>query len=258
MTDRIRTLIADDEPAARRGIRLLLEKDPAIEIVAEAATGDEAAGLIASLKPELAFMDIQMPGCDGFRALVRAGSNPPAIVFVTAYDEHALRAFDFSAVDYLLKPYDDERFGAALRRAKEAVRLRRPGAQDSRLQKLLEHIEKGASSDRILVKSGGEIIFLKADEIDWIEAEGDYVKFHASGRSHLMRATMASLEARLDPQRFVRIHRSAFVNADRLRRLIPSVGGDYSVILVDGTRLKLSRGYHARISTILKADRGSV
>ncbi len=262
---RIRAIIVDDEPTARRGVRLLLERDSAVEVVGEAATGVEAAELIRREKPDLAFLDVQMPGSDGFEALEKIGADAaPAVVFVTAYDEHALRAFEVNAVDYLLKPYDDARFGAALQRAKEEVRRRQTDTVNSRLTQLLDYLQQNSgtaaaaqakeekSGDRILLKSSGEIFFLKAEEIDWIEAEGDYMKFHVNGRAHLMRETMARLEARLDPKRFIRIHRSTIVNIDRLRKLSPSFAGEYAVVLHDGTKLKLSRGYHERIATLLK------
>lgn len=260
---RIRTIIVDDEPAARRGIRLLLERDGGVEIVGEAAGGVEAAELIRREKPDLAFLDVQMPGCDGFAALSQLDSAvTPAVVFVTAYDEHALRAFEVNAVDYLLKPYDDARFSAALQRGKDEVRRRQADVVNSRLTQLLDYLQQNGeravapredvASDRILLKSSGEIFFLKADEIDWIEAEGDYMKFHVAGRAHLMRETMARLEARLDPKRFIRIHRSTIVNIDRLRKLSPSFAGEYAVILNDGTKLKLSRGYHERIASLMK------
>jgi two-component system LytT family response regulator len=258
---RIRAVIVDDEPVARRGIRLLLERDGGVDIVGEAAGGAEAAELIAREKPDLAFLDVQMPGCDGFQALARVGvAAAPAVIFVTAYDEHALRAFEVNAVDYLLKPYDDLRFGAALQRAKDEVRRRQSDTMNTRLHQLLDYLQstpapaavEESGSDRILIKSSGEIFFLKAEEIDWIEAEGDYMKFHVGGRAHLMRETMARLEARLDPKRFIRIHRSTIVNIDRLRKLSPSFAGEYAVILHDGTKLKLSRGYHERIATLLK------
>ncbi len=248
---RIRTLIADDEPMARRGVRILLERESGIEIVGEATGGIEAAELIRRLRPDLVFLDVQMVGCDGFETLMRVGPEAaPVVVFVTAYDEYALRAFDFNAVDYLLKPYDDARFGAALSRARELVMRKRNDAVDTRLTRLIAHLE-GESRDRILLKSSGEIIFLKTAEIDWIEAEGDYVKFHVAGRSHLMRGTMAALEERLDPARFIRIHRSTIVNADRLRKLSPSFEGEYAVVLQDGTKLRLSRGYQDRIKALL-------
>jgi two-component system LytT family response regulator len=260
---RIRTVIVDDEPAARRGVRLLLERDGGVDIVGEASGGAEAADLIARERPDLAFLDVQMPGCDGFQALIRAGvaNTPPAVIFVTAYDEHALRAFEVNAVDYLLKPYDDARFAAALARAKDEVRRRQADTVNARLHQLLDYLQHAPAPapaaaenppDRILIKSSGEIFFLKAEEIDWIEAEGDYMKFHVGGRTHLMRETMARLEARLDPKHFIRIHRSTIVNIDRLRKLSPSFAGEYAVILHDGTKLKLSRGYHERIAALLK------
>jgi two-component system LytT family response regulator len=167
---RIRTLIADDEPMARHGVRLLLERDSGIEIVGEATGGVEAADLIQRLRPDLVFLDVQMVGCDGFEALKRVGPEvAPVVVFVTAYDEYALKAFEFNAVDYLLKPYDDTRFAAALDRARELVIRKRNDNVDNRLTRLIEHIE-GEGRDRILLKSSGEIIFLKTGEIDWIEA----------------------------------------------------------------------------------------
>jgi two-component system LytT family response regulator len=248
---RIRALIADDEPIARHGVRLLLERDPGVEIVGEASGGIEAADLILRLRPDLVFLDVQMVGCDGFETLRRVGPDAsPVVVFVTAYDEYALRAFEFNAVDYLLKPYDDSRFAAALDRARDLVLRKRGDAVNNRITRLIEHME-GEGRDRILLKSSGEIIFLKTSEIDWIEAEGDYVKFHVTGRTHLMRGTMAALEERLDPTRFIRIHRSTIVNADRLRKLSPSFEGEYAVVLQDGTKLRLSRGYHDRIKALL-------
>ncbi len=264
---RYRAVIVDDEPAARRGVRLLLERDAEIQIVGEAGTGEEAAALIARERPEVAFLDVQMPGGDGFEALARIDpAHAPAVVFVTAYDEHALRAFEINAVDYLLKPFDDLRFGAALQRAKAAARRRREESADHRLSKLLNYLEQDPARaaaaterteakghDRILVKSSGEIFFLKAEEIDWIEAEGDYMKFHVAGRAHLMRETMARLEARLDGRQFIRIHRSTIVNIDRVRKLSPSFAGEYAVVLTDGTKLRLSRGYHERVAALLKA-----
>lgn len=254
---RIRTIIVDDEPAARRGVRLLLAQDPEIELVGEAGTGAEAVTLIERERPALAFLDVQMPGGDGFETLAQVGvAAAPVIVFVTAYDEHALRAFEVNAIDYLLKPYDDARFRAAVERAKGAVRQRRGEAESARWHQLVRELatarRSAAASGRVVVKTAGEILFLKPDEIDWIEAEGDYVKFHAGSRGYLMRETMTQLEARLDPQQFVRIHRSAIVNLDRLQKLSPSFAGEYAVILRDGTKLKLSRGYHARIAALVK------
>lgn len=263
---RLRTVIIDDEPAARRGVRLLLARDARVVVVGEASSGTEALVLIRREKPDLVFLDVQMPDGDGFEVLRQLGTeHAPAVVFVTAYDEHALRAFEVNAVDYLLKPYDDARFFAAVARAAETIRRRRTDGVNERLVQLLDYLQTTganrtpgpaeAESERILIKSSGEIFFLKACEIDWIEAEGDYMKFHVGGRAHLMRETMARLEARLDPARFIRIHRSTIVNLDRVRKLSPSFGGDYTVVLHDGTSLKLSRGYHERIDTLLKQAR---
>ncbi|HEX2855782.1 MAG TPA: LytTR family DNA-binding domain-containing protein [Opitutaceae bacterium] len=255
---RIRAVIVDDEPAARRGVRLLLERDRSVDVVGEASNGPEAVELMTQEKPDLVFLDVQMPGCDGFAALAQVDpASVPAVIFVTAYDEHALRAFEINAVDYLLKPYDDARFTAALERAKEEMRRRTADSVNLRLTQLLTYLEgdragPAKGSEHFLIKSAGEIFFLKADEIDWVEAEGDYMKFHVSGRALLMRETMARLEARLDPRRFIRIHRSTIVNLDRLRKLSPTFAGDYTVILHDGTKLKLSRGYHDRIAALLK------
>lgn len=256
----LRTLVVDDEPAARRGVRLLLDRDPEVEVVGEAGDGVEALALIGRLRPELVFLDVQMPGMDGFEVLRQAGAAAPAaVVFVTAYDEHAIRAFEVNAVDYVLKPYEDARFLEAVRRAKTGLRGRGDDRLASRLARLLQYVEnerreggEEERSDRILIKSSGEILFLKTEEIDWIEAEGDYMKFHAAGRAHLLRETMARLEARLDPKRFVRIHRSTIVNLDRVRKLTPTFAGEYAVILADGTKLRLSRGYHDRMQAVMK------
>ena len=247
-------MIVDDEPTARRGVRMLLKRDRGVEIVGEAANGAEAINLINRTKPDLLFLDVQMPGGDGFEVLARMDkAAAPVVVFVTAYDEHALHAFEVNAVDYLLKPYDDARFTAALQRAKDEVHLRRADHVNTQLSQLIEYLQH--EQDRILLKSSGEIFFLKAEQIDWIEAEGDYMKFHVAGHTHLMRETMAHLEARLDPKRFIRIHRSAIVNIDRVQKLSPSFLGEYAVILQDGTKLKLSRGYHERIADLVKLAR---
>ena len=262
---KIRALIADDESAARRGLRLLLERDPEVTVVAEVATGSEAVKRILADKPDLVFLDVQMPEMDGFKVLQAVnGSHVPVIIFVTAFDEHALKAFEVNAVDYLLKPFDDDRFMAALRRAKTEIQHRQTDLLGAKLNHLLSYLESGREiqpphgrsdtrgADRILLKSGGEIFFLKADEIDWIEAEGDYMKFHTGGRTHLLRETMARLESRLDAKKFIRIHRSTIVNIDRVKKLSPSFAGEYAVILADGTKLKLSRGYHERLQEVLK------
>jgi two-component system LytT family response regulator len=267
---KIRTLVVDDEPAARRGVRLLLERDPDVLVTGEAASGAEAVKKIVEEKPDLVFLDVQMPEMNGFKVLDAVGArHAPAVIFVTAYDQHALQAFEVNAVDYLLKPFEDQRFWSAVNRAKAELQRRQTDALSDKLNHLLSYLHTvtplptAASSDtpgatetvtreRILLKSGGEIYFLKADEIDWIEAEGDYMKFHAGGRAHLLRETMGRLEDKLDPKRFIRIHRSTIVNIDRVKKLSPSFAGEYAVILADGTKLRLSRGYHERLQELMK------
>ena len=263
-TPRIRALIVDDEPAARRGLRLLLERDEEIDVIGEAASGAEAVKRIVEDRPDLVLLDVQMPELSGFKVLEAVGArHSPAVIFVTAYDQHALRAFEVNAVDYLLKPFEDERFRAAVRRAKGQLRQRETESLGAKVSQLLAYLQSGAAGgadavqdvitrERILLKSGGDIYFLKADEIDWIEADGDYMKFYAGGRTHLLRETMGRLEAKLDPRQFVRIHRSTIVNLSRVRKLSPSFAGEYAVVLHDGTKLRLSRGYHGRLQEMLK------
>lgn len=258
MHTKFQVVVVDDEPAARRGIALLLKEHSELELVGQAGNCSEAVALIRKLRPHLVFLDVQMPGGDGFAVLEALPENErPVVVFSTAYDSHALKAFEVSAVDYLLKPYEDERFHAAVQRALRLLRPSGSEASDSQdLRRLLELLGRQAAGEsafgeRIQVKSGGELVLLKPEEIDWIEAEGDYMKFHTGGRSLLMRETMARLEARLDPKRFVRIHRSVIVNVDRIRKLAPSFAGDHTVVLRDGTSLRLSRSYHERLNALL-------
>lgn len=258
----IRAVIVDDEPAARRGVALLLKEHTEVEVVGQAGSHSEAVELLRAERPDLLFLDVQMPGGDGFSVLdALPAAERPVVIFATAFDQHALKAFEVSAVDYLLKPYEDDRFHAAVTKAVRALQGRggRAPAQSPELARLLEYLGRlpgvgqgAAAEGRIQVKSGGEIIFLRPDEIDWIEAEGDYMKFHTGGKSLLMRETMARLEARLDGRRFVRIHRSVIVNIDRIRKLAPSFAGDHTVVLRDGTTLRLSRSYHDRLSDLLR------
>lgn len=264
MADPIRTLIVDDEPAARRGMHLLLGKESDIVVVGEASGPAAAVTLIAELKPDLVLLDVQLVQGDGFEVISKVGvAQMPTVIFVTAFDEYALRAFEVNAIDYLLKPFEDTRFSSAIERAREAIRQRKAQVLNTRLTRLLQFLEtqppgaegdkkSEAFSDRIVVKSSGEILFLKAEEIDWIEAEGDYMVFHVGTKTHLLRETMARLEARLDPKRFIRIHRSTIVNIDRVRKLTPSFVGEYAVVLHDGTKLKLSRSYQERLQETFK------
>ena len=257
----IRTLIVDDEPAARAALQSLLAADREIEVIGECADGRSAIERIEQEHPDLVFLDVQMPGMNGFDALGRLDlAELPEVVFVTAYDEYALRAFEVHAADYLLKPFSDGRFHLALTRAKQQVRRRRLGHLNDRLVTLLDAVGRSGTAGspaagrylrRFVIKSGGRATILAVRDIDWIEAEGDYVKIHTGKTSHLLRETMKRLEAQLDPQRFVRIHRSTIVQLERIREIQPYFHGEYVVLLHDGTSLKLARGYRQHLETAL-------
>jgi two-component system, LytTR family, response regulator len=252
--DTIRTLIVDDEPLAREGIRLHLEEHGDIEVIGECGTGEEAVQQIEARDPDLVFLDIQMPGLDGFAVLEALGdSELPAVVFVTAYDQFALRAFEAHALDYLLKPFEVERFNKALDRVRVQLRGQSNGAADERLRNLLASLNgKERFLERLVARTGGKILILRVDDIDWVEAAANYVRVHIGARQYLVRETMANLETRLDPDRFLRIHRSVIVRKDRIKELEPLFQGDYSIVLVDGTRLTSSRGYRDRIQAFLQ------
>jgi two-component system, LytTR family, response regulator len=259
---RIRTLVVDDEPLARQNLRVLLEADPSVELVGEAGSGAEAVRLVEERAPDLVFLDIQMPEMSGFDVVERVGAERmPVIVFVTAFDQFALKAFEVHALDYLLKPFDDARFEKALRQAKLQVEQRSVKELGERLVRLLADREGGPAApppqylSRLLIKAAGRVFFLKADEIDWIGAEDYYVKLHVGRKSHLLRETMGELEARLDPQKFLRIHRSTIVNVERIKELHQLFNGDYSVVLHDGTELKLSRSRREQMQSLLKSGR---
>ena len=242
---KIKTLIVDDEPLARERIKRFLKKETDIEIVGECADGLEAVEKIRQLKPHLVFLDIQIPELDGFGVLEEVGvGEMPAVIFVTAYDQYALKAFDFHALDYLLKPYDAERFGRAVERARTQILSGQSSDIDQRLLSLLENLKTEQKYlERLMIKSQGRVFFLRAEEIDWIEAEGNYVRLHVGKESHLLRETMNHLASRLDPAKFLRIHRSTLVHIERIKELQPMFSGDYTVILRDGTELTLSRTY---------------
>ena len=252
----MRVLIVDDEPLARERIHDLLRKEPDVESITECGNGEEAVALIRRLELDVVFLDVQMPGLDGFGVLERLWPDPtPLVIFVTAYERFALRAFDVHALDYLLKPFDAERFTAALARAR--TRLSNGGSSPDLqrvLRSLLSEIKGGTaapSSAVLAVKSGQRIVPVRVDEIDWVEAEGNYVRLHVGKASHLLRQTIASLEEELDARRFRRIHRSTIVNVDRIRELQPWFRKDYKVILRDGTELTLSRSYTDRLPEFL-------
>ena len=249
-TPRTRVLIVDDEPLARERIRTLLEEEPAFELVGEAGDGTTGAESILALQPDLVFLDVQMPGADGFDVIDAVGADKmPFVVFVTAYDRYALRAFDVHALDYLLKPFDRERFREALARAQVQMdRNNTNGDLERRLAAIVQDLKPAkARTDRFVVKSGGRIFFVRTAEIDWIEAAGNYVKLHVGNDSHLIRETMNAVEAKLSPDMFVRIHRCHIVNIEQVRELQPWFNGEYVVFLKNGTRLTLSRGYRERL-----------
>jgi two-component system LytT family response regulator len=238
----MRAVIVDDEPLARQSIRLLLEQDGEIEVAGE-CSGVDAQALIVRGKPDILFLDVQMPDVDGFEVLDRVGPDSvPVVIFVTAYDRYALRAFDVHALDYLLKPFDDERFERALARAKELVRARRRGERDERADRLAELLRnRSAHAQRFLVRVRDKSVVVNAADIDWIEATDYYVTLHTAGKSYLLREPIATLAETLDPERFFRVHRSAIVNLDRVREVHPLFRGDRALVLADGTRVKLSR-----------------
>ena len=246
---KIRTVIVDDEPLGRERIRTLLAGDPEIEVIGECLDGRQAIAAIECSRPDLVFLDVQMPEVDGFGVLdTIAGEKMPAIIFVTAYDRYAVQAFEVHALDYLLKSFDRERFQFALSRAKEEICRSKSGSLNERLAGLLEDLQaKQKRLTRLVVKSAGRIVFLRVEEIDWVEAADNYVRVHAGRESHLMRETLQSLENHLDPQKFLRIHRSTLVNLDRIRELQPIFHGDYVVKLNDGTELTLSRSYREKL-----------
>jgi two-component system LytT family response regulator len=261
----IRTVIVDDEPNAREGIFGLLAEHDDIIVVGEARNGREAVSLISRERPELIYLDIQMPELDGFGVLAELRAvDLPIVVFVTAYDAHALRAFEVHALDYLLKPFSDERFDESLTLAKQRVRQRRAGALGQQLAALLQETVAAASEpsglpsakpdepeststvgepylDRLMIPTAKGTVFIRADQIDWIEADDYYAKLHVAGRTYLLRETMQSLASRLDPKRFVRTHRSAIVNLDRIATLQPYFRGAHVLTLKDGTQVTLSR-----------------
>jgi two-component system LytT family response regulator len=235
-------LIVDDESLARQRLRRLLAEEADVEVVGECGGGREAISAIADLGPDVVLLDVQMPEVDGFAVLRALEDRRPIVVFVTAYDDHAIRAFDVAAVDYLVKPVEPERLRRAMARARAARAAQRPAATDP----------PAVPADRLLVKEDGRMFFISAGDIDWVEAAGNYAKLHVAGRVHLVRETMTGLEGRLDPRRFARIHRSTIVNLDRVREMALWFSGDYLVRLTDGTELKLSRWYRDRLEVRLR------
>jgi two-component system LytT family response regulator len=265
----IRALIVDDEPLARRGIRARLERAGGYTVVGECTSGREAIDAIREHAPAVVFLDVQMPGVDGFGVIDAIGADQmPVVIFVTAFDDHALKAFEAHAFDYLLKPIDDDRFASTIERVRNRVVEREESEVARRLAALMHEIrpaletagEQGtarpaatadpsgvAPASRIIVRDRDRVLLVDPADIDWIGADGDYVRVHTGGKSHLIRDTMAAMEQRLDSATFVRIHRSTIVNTSRIRELRPYSSREFAVILRDGTRLRLSRRYRARV-----------
>jgi two-component system LytT family response regulator len=278
----LRVLVVDDERLARGRLKRLLREEEGVEVVGECADGSEAVGAIRQLDPDLVLLDVQMPEMDGFGVLASVGvDRMPPVIFVTAHDQYAVRAFEVHALDYLLKPFDAERFRRAFRRARATLERDLTARQGERLTALLEQLAASQPSipvaaapaapavppphaepapprakyvDRLLIKSGGRVFFVRTAEIDWIEAAGNYVRLHVGRDVHLLRETMNTLATRLDPSLFLRVHRSTIVRVDCIREMQPWFSGEYVIVLRDGTKLKLSRGYREQVVAQLGQD----
>ena len=268
MNQKIRAIIVDDEILARKALKEMLKDDAEMEVVAECRNGREAVAAIREQLPDVVFLDIQMPEMDGFEAIEEIGAEMmPVTVFVTAFDKHALRAFEAHALDYLLKPFDHDRFNTALQRAKILVRQRKISEnlfammQDMKLKPGETALETGSRKpdvtsqkepiDCVVIKASGRIYFLKVEEIDWVEAAGDYLSLHSGNKTHLIRETMREFHAKLDTQKFLRIHRSTIVNIERIKDIQPLFKGEYLITLTTGKRLKSSRGYRPGLHALL-------
>ncbi len=250
---RIRALVVDDEELARERVRDMLHADPEIEVIGECANGREAVEAIKKKTPDLVFLDIQMPGKNGLDLLNSLSrERMPAIIFVTAYDQYAVRAFEVNALDYLLKPFDQARFQKALERAKAQILNGHRSEIGERIMTALEQMKtKPEYRERLVVKTNGRVFFVKTSEIDWLEAEGNYVRLHSGKESYLLRETITSLESQLDPKVFMRVHRSAIVNINQIHELQPWFHGEYRVVLNGGIQLTLTRSYKDRLNDLL-------
>lgn len=266
---KIRILVVDDEPLAREGIMAMLAGDPEVEVIGECADGQSALADIRSQRPDLVFLDVQMPKRDGFEVLAELKHEErPAIIFITAFDQYAFRAFEFSAVDYLLKPFRDARFAEALARAKAGIHQVRDTDVDRKLEQLIDYVRKAIKSgpkpangvlavpgaepaNRLVLKTGSDLHFIRISDIIWVESQADFVKVHTTGAAQLVRETLQSLEARLAPGKFLRIHRSSLVNLDHVRKVTPSLYGDYTVLMSDDTKLKLSRKNRGKLKQLI-------
>lgn len=251
---KIRSVIADDEDLSRTRIRGLLKHHPEVEVVAECSDGLQTADAILKLAPDLLFLDIQMPGLTGFGVLKKLPTERiPLVIFVTAYDQYALKAFEMHALDYILKPFKRKRFDESLEWAKGQLGGKNPGALVARTLSILEEIQRKTDYvDRLAIKSNSRVLFVRTKEIDWIQAEDNYVRIHRKNESYLIRQKMSALEQELDPRQFVRIHRGAIVNIDKIQELHQMFHRDYRVVLQDGTKLPLSRSYRQKLRDALK------
>jgi two-component system, LytTR family, response regulator len=247
--NKIRTLVVDDEPMARERILGLLAQEQDVEVIGQCADGIQAVSAIQQLSPELVFLDVQMPAVDGFGVIKQIGADRmPMVVFVTAYDEYALQAFEVHALDYLLKPFGRDRLQQCLDHARHQRERHRAGELGKSLLALVQDFRpEQKKQDRLVVKSGGRVFFVRTEDIDWIEASGNYVRLHLKEQSYLFRETMNQMESRLDPQRFFRIHRSRIVNTERIKELQPWFNGEFVVVLQNGTQLRLSRSYREKL-----------
>lgn len=272
----IRVLVVDDEPIARRRVRRMLRLEPDVDVIDEVGSGSEAIEAIRKERPDLVLLDVQMPDVDGFGVVDALGAEAmPPTIFVTAFNEYAVRAFDVNAIDYLLKPYDPDRFRSAFQRARSHMERVSSAEQGRKIRALLEQVigddrtsaalaDRGPASaangmgappprvrflDRLMVKHDGRVSFVKVSDVDWFEASGNYVRVHVGKGSHLIRETMHHIEAQLEPSMFVRIHRAVIVNIDRIKELQPWFAGDYVVLLRDGRQLKLSRTYREHLQS---------
>jgi two-component system LytT family response regulator len=267
---KIRTLVVDDEALARDGILAMLEGDPEIEVIGTCADGQSATAEIRAQRPDLVFLDVQMPKRDGFGVLGELKSEErPAVVFVTAYDQYAIRAFETCAVDYVLKPFRDARFAAALSRAKAGIRQTREGDLGRRMDQFLEQMRttwgpspkpaapaetenaSADTSDRVVLKSGSDLHFVRTADIVWVESQADFINVHTTGPAQLVRETLQNFEKRVPADRFLRIHRSTLVNVDHVKKVTPALYGDYTVLMTDGIVLRLSRSNRAKLKQLI-------
>jgi two-component system LytT family response regulator len=251
----IRVVLVDDEPLGRERLRNFLAREPGVTVVAEATHGEEAVGILRQHRPDLVFLDVQMPGLTGFGVLQELGAEtPPAVIFVTAHDQFALKAFEVHAVDYLLKPFDRERFQTALQRAVTRLQTSRPDELSARLATMLAQMQPVAPAaklpERIAVKSGGKVTFVNVTDIDWVGSADNYVELHVGEHAHLLRETMTTMEQRLPVDKFVRISRTAIVNTERVKELQPLFHGEYAITLKNGTKLTLSRSHRDQLARL--------